>query len=147
MASKTFHCKLITPAAKVLDEDVTYASIPAWDGYFGVMVDRAPLVAKLGMGELRLDFPGVAHAGGGTRSFVIEDGFVQVVDNKVTILTSRAIPVESIVAAEAEAELREAEARRVPDNAPDREAQSARIAADRRRAELKVRLAGARKGI
>lgn len=35
--AKTFHCKLITPMAKVLDEEVVYASVPAWDGMLGVM--------------------------------------------------------------------------------------------------------------
>jgi hypothetical protein len=53
LAGKTFRCRLITPAAQLLDAPVTYASIPAWDGLFGVLVNRAPIVAKLGVGVAR----------------------------------------------------------------------------------------------
>ncbi|MFM9994451.1 MAG: FoF1 ATP synthase subunit delta/epsilon [Phycisphaerales bacterium] len=145
--AKTFHCTLITPTAKVLDDEVAYASVPAWDGLFGVLADHAPIVAKVGLGELRLDFPARSGAPGGSRAFLVEDGFVQVVHNKMTILAGRAIPTETLSASEAEAELREAEARIVPDGAPDRNTQSERLSKDRNRARLKVRLARERKGI
>ena len=56
MAANSFQCRLITPTAKVLDEAVVYASVPAWDGLMGVLPNRAPIVAKLGLGELRLQF-------------------------------------------------------------------------------------------
>ncbi len=145
--AKTFHCKLITPTAKVLDEEVVYASVPAWDGMFGVMADRAPIVAKLGLGELRLDFPTKGSAAGGSRSFVVEDGFVQVVSNRMTILANKAIPTEAISTPDAEAELKAAEAKQVPADAKDRAAQMELIARERRLAELKVRAARSRKGI
>jgi F-type H+-transporting ATPase subunit epsilon len=141
MAAKTFLCSLITPAAEVLKEQVTYASIPAWDGLFGVMPGRAPIVAKLGLGELRLDFPDSGNDKGGSRSFLVEDGFVQMVNNNLKILATRAIPTETIAEADAKAELAEAASRSVPADHPDRKAEAERIARDRRRAELKVRLA------
>lgn len=145
--AKTFHCKLITPTAKVLDDEVAYASVPAWDGLFGVLPDHAPIVAKMGLGELRLDFPAKSGAAGGSRSFLVEDGFVQVVRNKMTILAGRAIPTETLSASEAETELRAAEGRTVPESAPDRKAQVERLNKDRERARLKVRMARERKGI
>lgn len=147
MAESTFQCKLITPEAKVLDEPVTYASVPAWDGLFGVLPNRAPIVAKLGLGELRLDFPGASGARGGSRSFLVEDGFVQMVNNRLTILAAKAIPTESITASDAKAELAEADARTVPEGTPDAKATKERLARDRRRAQLKVRLAGRSGGI
>ena len=88
MATKSFRCRLVTPAAMVLDEAVTYASVPAWDGLFGVLPGRAPIVAKLGLGELRLEYAdkgGAAGGRGGERSFLVEDGFVQMVNDKLTI--------------------------------------------------------------
>ncbi len=145
--AKTFHCKLITPAAKVLEDEVVYASIPAWDGLFGVLADRAPIVAKLGLGELRLDFPGKGAAAGGSRSFLVEDGFVQMVNNKMTILANKAIPTETITIGDAEAELKAAEARQVPADAKDRGARAARVTREKRFAELKVRAARSRKAI
>lgn len=141
MAAPTFQCSLITPAAEVLKEQVVYASIPAWDGLFGVLANRAPIVAKLGLGELRLDFPDSGAAKGGSRSFLVEDGFVQMVNNSLKILATRAIPTESLTEAEARAELAQANSRAVPADHPHREAELNRIAKDRRRAELKLRLA------
>jgi F-type H+-transporting ATPase subunit epsilon len=137
MAAKTFLCSLITPAAEVLKEQVTHAQIPAWDGLFGVLPGRAPIVAKLGVGVLRLDLA----ASGTSRSFVVEDGFVQMVNDSLKILATKAIPVESLNEAEAKAELAAANSRTVPMDHPDRAAETARIARDRKLAELKVRLA------
>ncbi|MEX2217624.1 MAG: F0F1 ATP synthase subunit epsilon [Phycisphaerales bacterium] len=131
--AKTFRCRLITPTAQVLDEPVSYASIPAWDGLFGVLPNRAPIVAKLGTGELRLDFGGEK---GGSRSFLVQDGFVQMISNKLTILATLALPVETLSEPEAKAELAEAEARQAG-TGPDRE----KVRKDRERARTKVRLA------
>jgi F-type H+-transporting ATPase subunit epsilon len=137
--AKTFRCRLITPTAQVLDEQVTYASVPAWDGLFGVLPDRAPIVAKLGLGELRLDYDGK----GASKSFLVEDGFVQMIENRLTVLATKAIPVESLSETEAKAELAEAEARVIPGAAQgaERKAEVDRISKDRSRARAKLRLA------
>ena len=138
MAAKTFRCRLVTPAAQVLDEQVTYASVPAWDGLFGVLANRAPIVAKLGLGELRLEFPDKAAE----RSFLVEDGFVQMVNNKLTILAAKAFPVESLSVAEAEKELAAAEGATATETDPTkRRVESDRLSRDRARARAKVRLA------
>ncbi len=75
MAAKSFRCRLITPVAQVLDEQVVSAVIPAWDGLMGFLPDRAPIVAKLGLGELSLEFAD-SKGKGGSRSFLVEDGRV-----------------------------------------------------------------------
>lgn len=138
MAGKTFRCRLITPAAQLLDAPVTYASIPAWDGLFGVLVNRAPIVAKLGLGELKLELA----ERGGTKSFVVQDGFVQMVNNKLTILASKAFPTETLSAAEAQAELATAEREQPKSDDPtQRKVEQERIAAARALAKEKVRLA------
>lgn len=140
MAAKTFRCRLITPVAKVLEEDVTYASVPGWDGLFGILPSRAPIVAKLGVGELRLDFPDQGGRGS-SRSFLVEDGFVQMVNNRLTILAARAVPVESIDAATAQSELQEAESRALPESGATRIAAHQRREKDRAFARAKLRLA------
>jgi F-type H+-transporting ATPase subunit epsilon len=141
--AKTFRCQLITPTAQVLDEQVVYASVPAWDGLFGVQVDRAPIVAKLGLGELRLDFPS-GQGGGGSRGFLVEDGFVQMVNNKLTVLATKAIPVETLNETEAKAELAEATARNAT-SPGDREKRRADV--DRANAKMRLARAKAGKGI
>jgi F-type H+-transporting ATPase subunit epsilon len=107
MAAKTFRCKLITPEARVLDEDCTYVQLPLHDGQAGILPMRAPLMAKIGLGELRVDL-----AAGGSRSYLIEDGFAQMVGDSLTLLAERAAPVESLSEEDARAELAAAESRK-----------------------------------
>lgn len=106
MATKDFRCRLITPAAQLVDDRLVYASIPAWDGLMGVMPSRAPIVAKLGVGELRLDFADPSKGvEGGSRSFLIDGGFVQMNKNELTILADFAQPAESIQLSQAQQEV------------------------------------------
>lgn len=143
--SKTFRCRVVTPTEQLLDEPAVYASIPAWDGLFGVLPGRAPIVAELGIGELRVDFPDSTSAGG-TRSFFIDGGFVRMGKDELTIVAEQATPAERLTVADAEAELREAEARTVPADAKDMGAEADRIAHERRRARAKLTLAKAGRG-
>lgn len=140
MAS-SFHCRVVTPEAKLVDGELTYASVPGWDGLFGVLPQRAPLLARLGLGELRVTYAPSESGRGGERSFLVDGGFVKMADNSLTILAERAIPAEEITLADAEAELAEAEARRVPEDAPDSAAQHDALRRERERARLKVRMA------
>ena len=142
MAAKTFRCRLVTPSAQVLDEPVVYASVPAWDGLFGVLPGRAPIVAKLGLGELRLDFPDTGKSRGGSRSFLVEDGFVQMVNDKLTILAAKAFPAETLSAGEAEKELAAAERATTSEADPiKRRVETDRISKDRARARAKAAMA------
>ncbi len=87
----TFQCTLISPENKLFDEPVRYASVPAWDGLVGIAPGRAPLLAKLGEGVLRLDL-----ADGGSRYFYIGGGFVQMQDNVLSVLSSSARPASDV---------------------------------------------------
>jgi F-type H+-transporting ATPase subunit epsilon len=107
-----FRCTVVTPDRQVLDETVTQAIVPGKDGKVGILTDRAPLLMKLGQGELRLDLSGGQH-----RSFYVQGGVAQVKDNKLTILTEEATPAAEIDLESARAELAEAEARKIPDQA------------------------------
>jgi len=145
---KTFRCTIVSPTEQHLDEEVTYASIPLWDGLMGVLPGRAPIVANLGSGELRIDFPDEGSAAGGSRSYFIDGGVCKMGEKGLTLLAQVAIPAECLVVADAQAELKEAEARRI-DDAGDPE--SRRIARERRDHEIhaaraKARLAQARVG-
>jgi F-type H+-transporting ATPase subunit epsilon len=100
-----FQCTLVTPEQQVLDEQITQAIVPAHDGKVGVLTRRAPLLVKLGLGELRLDL-----AGGGKRVFFIDGGVAQMKDDVLTIVTDEAVPQADIDAESARAELAEATA-------------------------------------
>lgn len=108
----SFRCRLVTPTAALVDDQMKYASVPAWDGLFGVQPGRAALLARLGTGELRLDYSenakGMNGGQGGSRTFVLDGGFVKMANNELTILAEAATPAETITLAEAEAELKAA---------------------------------------
>lgn len=138
---KTFRCKLVTPNATLLDEPARYASIPAWDGLFGVLPGRAPILAKLGAGALHIEFPESTHAKGGDRSFAVSDGFVKMSDNELTIIAEQAVPAEKINATDAKAELDEAEARKIPDDAGNPLEEREKLDKAKQFARVKLRLA------
>lgn len=139
MADKTFRCRVVTPTAALFEGEVKYANVPAWDGLLGVMSDTAPMVTKLGLGELRLEFVGITK--GGHRSFFIDGGFAKKSDVELTLLAENAVPVESLSESESKAELAEAEARVVDLRSRDAASQAESIKQARDSARLKVRLA------
>ncbi len=109
--SDTFHCSVITPERAVLECEAKFVAFPAHDGEMGVLRNRAALVAKLGIGELRVETADTTHV------LFIDGGFVQVLDNQLTILTAQARRPEELDAASAERALREAAATKASDDA------------------------------
>ena len=93
------------------------------------MADHAPMIGRLGNGELRLE-----GTEGGSR-FYIEGGFVQVLDNTVSILTNRVVAVEDLDSSALEQELGNALA--MPGN-NDEELDLRERASDAVRAQLRV---------
>ena len=117
----------IVEAAKLMKgEDSGIAPIVDGDRLVGVLTDRAPLLARLGQGPLRVDL-----AAGGTRHYYVEGGVAQMKDNVLTILASEATPAEEIDADAARAEYAEAVARKVTDahGVEDRQRQMTRAKA------------------
>ena len=101
-APRLLQCVVVTPEKALLDEKVSFVALPMYDGELGVLPGRAPLIGRLGFGELR------TQSDRGTRRYFIEGGFVQVRNNVVTVLTSKAIPAEDIKVDVAERMLAEA---------------------------------------
>src|SRR6266849_8627378 len=86
----SLQCVVVTPERAVLDEPADFVALPMYDGELGVLRGRAPLIGRLGYGELRL------RHGATTRRFFVDGGFAQVRSNVVTVLTPRAIRGEDI---------------------------------------------------
>lgn len=103
-SGKTVQVVVVTPERAVLDEPAEMVILPMYDGELGVLPGRAPLIGRLGAGELRL------KTGGATKRYFVEAGFVQVRSNVVTVLTAKAMPAAEVTAAMAEAANTEAEA-------------------------------------
>jgi F-type H+-transporting ATPase subunit epsilon len=108
-SAETFSCSVITPEHKLLEVDATFVAFPAHDGEVGILLNRAPLVCKLGSGLLRISSPS------GDRRLFVDGGFAQVVDNRVAILTEAASAVSDIDSAAATGALAEARAMKISD--------------------------------
>jgi F-type H+-transporting ATPase subunit epsilon len=133
-SGRTLQCVVVTPERAVLDEPVDFVSLPMYDGELGVLPGRAPLIGRLGAGELRL------RRGAGERRFFVDGGFAQVRANVVTVLTPRAVRAEDIDAAAASQALANALARgRTPAE------QDARLK-DQQRARAQLRIAEKARG-
>ncbi len=100
IAATELRLVLVTPETTLLDERVRSLQYPLYDGQMGVLPGRAPLVGRLGVGELRLE-----ASDGRTQRFLVDGGFVQIKGSVVTLLTHQSMPVEQIDLAQAEADL------------------------------------------
>ena len=98
----TFHCSVITPERAVLEADATFVAFPAHDGEVGILRNRAPLLFKMGTGELRVESPEGNHL------LFVDGGFAQMVDNRLTLLTEQAKRIEEIDPAAAQRALEQA---------------------------------------
>jgi F-type H+-transporting ATPase subunit epsilon len=96
---------LVTPEKTLLDQSVESLRFPLYDGQMGVLPGRAPLVGRLGYGELQY------HDANGQHSYFVDSGFVQIKDDVVTVLTNRAMPVAELKRQQAEDQLRQAKTR------------------------------------
>ena len=92
---------LTTPETTLLDEPVRAVRLPLYDGQMGILPGRAPLIGRLGYGELKIT------TAADERSYYIDGGFLQVKGSVVSVLTNRAMPARELSASAAEARLQE----------------------------------------
>lgn len=78
------HLKIVTPEKLILDEEVSQVNVSTEQGEIGILPHHANLMAKLEPGEL------VIKRAGKVESMAIGDGFLQVADNTLTVMTDLA---------------------------------------------------------
>src|SRR5262245_43414354 len=100
--TRSLQCVVVTPEKAVVDESADFVALPLYDGEIGILPGRAPLVGRLGYGELRI------KRGNQVKRFFVDGGVVQVRANGVTVLTARALKAEEIKPEQAEQVLRDA---------------------------------------
>jgi len=81
MAATTFHITVLTPERCVFEGEAAHLLAPGSEGYLGVLAHHAPLLASLRDGELA-----VRTADGVEHRFRIPGGFLEVADNRATVL-------------------------------------------------------------
>jgi F-type H+-transporting ATPase subunit epsilon len=103
---KKLQCVVVTPEKTLFDEWVDFVALPLFDGELGVLPGRAPLIGRLGFGELRTKVATEVHR------YFVDGGFAQVRNNVVTVLTHRAVPAAEIDATAAARQLEAADEER-----------------------------------
>ncbi len=83
-------CVVVTPERALLDVHADSIVLPMYDGEMGILPGRAPLIGRLGFGEMRI------RQGERLRYLYVDGGFVQVRANEVTVLTARAVDADEI---------------------------------------------------
>jgi len=107
MAEHTFQLEVITPDRVVLSDDQIVSVVaPGSEGYLGVMANHAPLMTELVIGKL--DF---RRSHGTTGAMAISGGFLEVFENKVSVLAESAELAEEIDVDRAEQAKKRAEER------------------------------------
>jgi F-type H+-transporting ATPase subunit epsilon len=96
-------CIVVTPERTVLSQDTNFVVLPLFDGECGILPNHAPLIARLGAGELRM-----TGTDGQLTLYYVEGGFVEVLGDTVALMTMYALPASELDLAEAEEELAEA---------------------------------------
>jgi F-type H+-transporting ATPase subunit epsilon len=104
-SSARLRCLVVTPETTVVDTRADAVTVTLVDGEYGIAPQHAPMIGRLGYGELRI------RTGADSKRYYADGGFVQVVDDVVSVLTNRATPAASLDAAAAADQLRTALAR------------------------------------
>lgn len=94
--------EIVTPEKKVFDETVESVTIPSVSGDVGILTNHAPMISALRSGILSYT------KGGASEKMLISGGFVEISNNKVSVLANLAETAEEIDAANAKSELDEA---------------------------------------
>ena len=92
-------CEVVTPESTAISRTTEIVVVPLFDGELGILSRHAPMIGRLGAGELRL-----GHGDGAERYF-IDGGFVQVRDDRVSILTQNLVPVSKLDAVKIQGEI------------------------------------------
>lgn len=97
------HLEIITPERVVLSEDVDAVVIPATEGEVTILPEHIPLFTRVKPGEIK-------YIKGKEEHFMaIQDGFLEVLNDNVNILTNYAVRSEEIEIAKVEAAKKRAE--------------------------------------
>ena len=89
MSGKIF-IEVVTPERAVLAGEADEVILPGSEGQLGILPGHLPLLTGLDIGEMTIKGFSGKHIGAdhsGTRKFFVDGGFVEVLPNKVSVMT------------------------------------------------------------
>jgi len=125
--------EIVTPESKSFSDDVDSVVIPGVEGELGVLPMHAPLMTLLEPGELR-----VMKNGEETR-LAVGEGFVEITQEKIAVLTDMAVKESEIDESAAEEAIRRAEESMRNERMSDEEQATTKAALMRSLALVKVK--------
>lgn len=81
----SLHLKIVTPEKLALEEEVDMVTLTSSEGELGILPNHAALMAKLMPGQL------IIKKGSKQEILATGDGFIQIANNTLTILTDLAV--------------------------------------------------------
>lgn len=132
MPGKSFTLEIVTPKKVAFKGEVASFSAPGVMGGFQVLVDHAPLLSALSVGEVKL-----TTSDGKESHYATSGGFVEVKTNHVVVLAETAERADEIDVERAKAAGTRAQ-KRLADRNPDLDLERARAALLRSLNRLKV---------
>ena len=84
MADGSFTLKVVTPTEVFFEGPVVHVLAPGAVGYLGILKDHAPFLTTIGKGDLTFRGPD-----GISRTLKVEGGFLEVLKNRVLVLTDK----------------------------------------------------------
>lgn len=99
----TLRLEIVTPDSRAFSDDVEMVVIPAVEGEMGVLPMHVPLMTQIHAGEL------IVHQAGKTSYLAVGEGFVEITQDRVNVLTDMAIEEKAIDESAAESAVKRAE--------------------------------------
>lgn len=129
----SFKAQILTPEGSLFDDEVTGVRVPGEMGSFEVKTLHANIISSLEVGNIL-----VRKATGEEQHFAVTGGFVEVVDNTLTLLAEAAEPIGDIDVERAKSAKERAQKRLDSD---DEEINKERAKKSLERAENRIKLA------
>lgn len=79
------NCIVLTPEKELLNQEVKSVKVPGISGQFEILNNHAPIVSALGEGQIKIN-----SNSGESINFSIVKGFVEVLNNQVSLLVQEA---------------------------------------------------------
>ncbi len=86
----TLHLQIVTPEAKIYDDQVEMVVLPGVEGELGILPLHTALMTQIKPGELQISRQG-------KKTFLaVGDGFAQITQDQVSVLTDLAVEADAI---------------------------------------------------
>lgn len=86
----TLHLEIVTPEARTFSGEAQMVVVPGVEGEIGILPDHMPLMTQVNPGELRITTPE------GDQYLAIGSGFLEVLPDRVSVMTDMAVPEAEI---------------------------------------------------